>query len=69
MTIMLILNVVLALAIVTAILSLLGRGIATDRARMPAIPRQASTRTRPHAGVKPAHGGHRGYSRAPELSV
>ncbi|MGI8864305.1 MAG: hypothetical protein ACR2JH_07885 [Solirubrobacteraceae bacterium] len=69
MTILLILNAVLALAIVTTILSLLGWGIVTDRARSAPIPRHTSRRTRAHAGEQPAHGGYRGYSRAPELSV
>ena len=69
MTTTLILNAVLALAIVTAILSLLGWGIVTERARMAAIPRRLSSRTRPHSGAQPSHGGHRGYSRAPELSA
>ena len=69
MTTTLILNAVLALTILTAILSLLGWGLVTERARMAASHRRTSRRTRPHAGVEPSRGGHRGYSSAPELSA
>ncbi|HEY8762875.1 MAG TPA: hypothetical protein VIM18_01670 [Solirubrobacteraceae bacterium] len=66
---MLILNAVLAVTIVTAILSLLGWGIVTERARMASITRHASRRTRVHAGVQAAQPGYRPYGRAPELSA
>jgi hypothetical protein len=68
MTIMLILNAVLALAIVTAVVSLLGWGIVSDRARVGAIRRHATRRARHHASARPAYAEHRSFGREPELS-
>lgn len=65
---MLILNAVLAIAVVTAILALLGWGIATDRARTDSIARHPSRRTRAHGGARASQAAHPRYGRAPELS-
>jgi hypothetical protein len=68
MTLMLILNALLAITIVTAILALLGWGIVADRARTASIARHAPRRARAHAGGQAADAGSRRYGRAPELS-
>lgn len=69
MTIMLILNLVLAVAVVTGILSLLAWGIVTDKARMASITRHAA-RTRAHAATAETHPRYQGrYGWGSELSA
>jgi hypothetical protein len=66
---MLILNAVLAIAVLTAVLSLLGWGIVTDRAKAASVTHHASRRARAHASAQPAQSGYRGYGRAPEFGA
>jgi Tfp pilus assembly protein PilX len=65
---MLILNVVLGVAIVIAILSLLGWGIVTDRARVASLGRQTPKRARARAAAASTEAERRQYGRVPGLS-